>query len=66
MLFTKIEHSSLVGERTTTVAPDPVVRQSVVQGSLELAQNKPTVLGSLDIPGTTRHQEIEVVAELVH
>jgi type II secretory pathway component GspD/PulD (secretin) len=66
MLFTKIEQSSLVGERTTTVAPDPVVRQSVVQGSLELAQNKPTVLGSLDIPGTTRHQEIEVVAELVH
>ncbi|MDR3753677.1 MAG: hypothetical protein P4K93_06620 [Terracidiphilus sp.] len=66
VLRSKIEQSSLAGERTAAVAPDPIVRQSVLQGSAELAQNRPTVLGSLDIPGTTRHQEIEVSAELVH
>jgi type II secretory pathway component GspD/PulD (secretin) len=66
MLRSKIEQSSLSGEKTADVAPDPVVRQTVLEGFSELAQNKPLVLGSLDLPGTTRHQEIEVVAELVH
>jgi type II secretory pathway component GspD/PulD (secretin) len=66
MLRSKIEQSSPSGEKTAAVAPDPIVRQTVLQGSSELAQDKPTVLGALDIPGTTRHQEIEVVAELVH
>jgi len=65
MLRTKIEQSSLAGEKSATAAADPVVEQAVLQGVSELAQNKPTVLGSLDIPGTTRHQEIELVAELV-
>ncbi len=31
-----------------------------------LSQNKPLLLGSLDIPGTTRHEEVTVVAELIH
>lgn len=65
MLRSKIEQSSLAGEKTAAIAPDPIVRQSVLQGSTELAENKPIVLGSLDLPGTTRRQEIEVVAELV-
>jgi type II secretory pathway component GspD/PulD (secretin) len=66
MLRSKVEQSSVGGDKSAVVAPDPVVRQSVLQGSAKLAQNKPFVLGSLDLPGTTRHQEIEVVAELVH
>lgn len=66
MLRSKIEQSSLGGEKSAVVAPDPVVRQTVLQGSTELTEKKPLILGSLDIPGTTRHQEIEVVAEMVH
>jgi type II secretory pathway component GspD/PulD (secretin) len=66
MLRSKIEQSSLGGEKSAVVAPDPVVRQSVLQASTELTQGKPLIIGSLDLPGTTRHQEIEVVAELVH
>jgi hypothetical protein len=31
----------------------------------EMDGGKPMVLGSLDIPGSTRHEEIEVVSELV-
>jgi len=65
VLRSKIEQSSLSGGKSETVAPDPVFRQTVVQGSSELNQNKPLVLGSLDIPGTTSHQEIAVLAELV-
>ena len=30
-----------------------------------LTQGKPTLLGSLDIPGTTRHEEITVISETV-
>jgi type II secretory pathway component GspD/PulD (secretin) len=65
MLHTKIEQSSLAGEKSATTPADPVVRQTVLDGSPQLAQNKSAVLGSLDIPGTMRHQEIEVVVELV-
>ncbi|HEY1805312.1 MAG TPA: hypothetical protein VGG45_12635 [Terracidiphilus sp.] len=64
-LRTKIEQSSLADERGVASAQDPVVRQNVLDESSELSQGKPLVLGSLDLPGTTRSQEIEVVAELV-
>ncbi len=66
MLVTKVEQSNLAGEKSATIPADPIVRQNVLQGSSELAQGKPLVLGSLDLPGTTRRQEIEVVAEPVH
>lgn len=66
MLHSKVEQSSLAGEKTAAVAPDPIVRQFVLQESAELTEKKPLVLGSLDEPGTTRHQEVEVAAELVH
>ncbi|MGB0081327.1 MAG: hypothetical protein WBP90_07345 [Terracidiphilus sp.] len=66
LLRSRIEQSSLSGEKTAAIAPDPVFQQTVLQGSSELTQNKPLVLGSLDVPGTANHQEIEVLAELVH
>jgi type II secretory pathway component GspD/PulD (secretin) len=64
-LHTKIEQSSLAEEKSVSAAQDPVVRQIAFDVSSELSQGKPLVLGSLDLPGTTRRQEIEVVAELV-
>jgi len=66
MLVTKVEQSNLAGEKSATAPTDPIVRQTVLQGTSELVQGKPLVVGSLDLPGTMRHQEIEVVAELVH
>jgi hypothetical protein len=44
---------------------DPVVRQTVLEVTSALAPGKPLLLGALDFPGSTRHQEIEIVAELV-
>jgi type II secretory pathway component GspD/PulD (secretin) len=65
-LRTKIEQSSVADEKAVAGSQDPVITQLVVQETSVLAQGKPLVLGSFDIPGTSKHQEIEVVAELVH
>jgi hypothetical protein len=43
----------------------PRIKQTGFDESFQLTQGKPVVIGSLDLPGTTRRQEIEVVAELV-
>jgi type II secretory pathway component GspD/PulD (secretin) len=44
-------------------AKDPVIRQAVLDNAATLIPGKPQILGSLDIPGTTRQEQIEVVAE---
>jgi type II secretory pathway component GspD/PulD (secretin) len=64
-LHTKIEQSSLAEEKPVASAQDPVVRQTALDESSVLSLGKPLVLGSLDLPGTQRSQEIEVLAELV-
>ena len=64
-LRTKVEQSSLAEEKSGMGAQDPVIRQTVLEGTSTLALGKPLVLGSMDLPGSTRKQEIEVVAELV-
>jgi type II secretory pathway component GspD/PulD (secretin) len=65
MLHSRVELSKLAEPLSGSVARDPDIRQTVLQGTSALVPGKPLVLGSLDIPGTTRHQEVEVVAELV-
>jgi type II secretory pathway component GspD/PulD (secretin) len=64
-LNSKVEQSSIAEERSSAGAQDPIVRQTVLQGTSFLTQGKPLILGSLDIPGSTRHLDIEVVMELV-
>jgi type II secretory pathway component GspD/PulD (secretin) len=64
-LKTKVSQSSVVEDRTTvaTTMQDPVLRQSVFEGSAILTPGKPLVIGNLDIAGTTRRIEIQVIAE---
>ncbi len=64
-LNSKVEQSSIAEEKSFVGAQDPIVRQTVLQGTSFLTQGKPLILGSLDIPGSTRHLDIEVVMELV-
>jgi type II secretory pathway component GspD/PulD (secretin) len=64
-LRTKFELSSVANPSAGAGASDPDIRQTVLQETSSLMLNKPLVLGTLDLPGTTRHQEIQVVAELV-
>lgn len=62
-LSTKVEQSALADEKPGYGAGDPVVRQTRIEGVSNLTPGKSVVLGSLDVPGTTRHEEIEVSSE---
>ncbi len=64
-LRTKIEQTSPTGERTAGAVQDPVIRQTVLDATANFAAGKPLALGSIDIPGSTRHEDVEVVAEAV-
>jgi type II secretory pathway component GspD/PulD (secretin) len=64
-LSSKIAESSVAEEKSGIGPQDPIFRQTNLTGTSTLVQGKPLVLGSLDIPGSTRHQEVEVVSELV-
>jgi type II secretory pathway component GspD/PulD (secretin) len=64
-LHTKIEQSSIADEKSSVGIQDPVIRQTSLEGMSILSLGKPLVLGTLDIPGTTHQEEIEVVSELI-
>ena len=63
-LKTKAEESSIAEEKSG-VGTDPIVRQSVLDLVTNVALGKPMVLGSLDIQGSTRHLDIEVVVDQI-
>ncbi len=62
-LRSKIEQSSVAPEQSSVGAADPVVRQTVLEGTSILTPGKPLILGSIDIPGSTRHIDITVTME---
>lgn len=64
-LRSKVEQTNVADEKSGVGTQDPIVRQTVLDDTSTLAPGKPLILGSLDVPGTTRKQEIAVVAELV-
>jgi len=61
----KIEESSVSEEKSNVGIQDPIVRQTTLEAVSTFTPGKPIALGAIDIPGTTRHQDIEAVAELV-
>jgi type II secretory pathway component GspD/PulD (secretin) len=64
-LNSKVEQLSMADEKSGAGAQDPIIRQTQVQSTSFLTVGKPLILGSLDIPGSTRHVDIEVVMDLV-
>lgn len=65
-LRAKIEQSSLADSTDIAGVREPVIRQTVMEGTSVMVLGKPVMLGSLDIPGSTRHLDIEVVMETIH
>ena len=65
-LRSKIEQSDVSADKSGFGAQDPILNQTVLDGTASLTPGKPFVLGSIYVPGSTRQQEIEVVADLVH
>jgi type II secretory pathway component GspD/PulD (secretin) len=64
-LKTKVEESAVAEEKSGIGAQDPVVRQTMLEATSALTQGKPVVLGTMEMPGSTRHLEIAVTAEAV-
>ncbi len=64
-LQSKVEQSSLGQPSTIAGVQEPVVRQTVLQGTSLLSPGKPIMLGSIDVPTTTRHFDIAVVLDQV-
>ena len=62
-LRTKVEQSSAAEEKTISGINEPLIRQSVLEGTSFLTPGKPVSLGSFDIPGSTRHLDVSVVME---
>jgi hypothetical protein len=63
-LHSKVEQSSLAPSQPN-FPQDPIVRQMVLDNTTQLHVGTPVTLGSLDIPDTTRHTEVEVEIEVV-
>ncbi|HUB31287.1 MAG TPA: hypothetical protein VL967_16390 [Terracidiphilus sp.] len=64
-LRSQLEQSSLADEKSGAGMQDPVIRQTRLDDVSSLVPGRPAVLGSLDLPDSTRHEEFEVVAELI-
>ena len=64
-VYSKLEQASVAEEESGVNKTDPVIRQAVLQNTALLTIGKPVMLGSLDIPGSTRHLDIEVALEVV-
>jgi type II secretory pathway component GspD/PulD (secretin) len=64
-LKTKVEQSSVAEDKSGMGSQDPIIRQTYLEGTSFLTLGKPLLLGSLDIPGSTRHLDVEAVIEQV-
>ena len=62
-LNTSINQSSIGEEHSGAFPQDPIIRQTDLRGSSFLIPGKPLTLGSIDVPGSTHHLDIEVVME---
>jgi type II secretory pathway component GspD/PulD (secretin) len=64
-LRTTVEQSSVAPDQLAPGVENPVVRQTKLVGSAMLTLGRTVALGSLDLPGSTRHLEVSVVVEPV-
>jgi hypothetical protein len=64
-VYSRVEQTSVSEEQSTVGIKDPVIRQARLENTALLTPGKPVMLGSLDVPGSTRHLDIEVMLEVV-
>ena len=62
-LRSSVEQSSVPEDKTIAGVLEPIIRQTTLVGAAFLTPGKPLLLGSIDIPGSTRHLDVEVVME---
>ena len=59
-LNTRVEQSSIDDTQKPGSSQQPIIRQSTTQTSVKMVENKPLIIGSLDLPGSEHHLQIEV------
>ncbi len=62
-LKSNVEQSSIADEKSGVGPQDPIVRQVSMKSISILTPGKPLMLGSLDVPNSTRRLDIEVMVE---
>lgn len=62
-LRSTVEQSSVPEDKSIAGVNEPIIRQTSLAGAAFLTPGKPLMLGSIDIPGSTRHLDVEVVME---
>lgn len=65
-LRSRVEQSSVAEEKSGIGGQDPVIRQTQLDDVSTLTPGKAMVIGSLDLPDGTGHEQVEVVAEAVY
>ena len=64
MLKSSVDDSSVAPQKSDVAGTQqPIVRQTTLRGESLLTPGKPLMLGSVDIPGSTSHLDVEVVME---
>lgn len=64
-LNSKIELSGVADEKSSVGLQDPVISQTRLEGLSLFTPGKPQIIGTIEVPGTNRHQQIEVLVEPV-
>jgi type II secretory pathway component GspD/PulD (secretin) len=65
VLKSKVEQLSVAEEKSGVGGQDPIIRQTTLEGTSLLTLGKVLVVGSVDIPGSTRHVDVDAMVELV-
>lgn len=65
LLETKVEQSSVAEERSGIGTQDPLIHQTRLDEEVNVAEGKTVTIGTLDLPGSTKQEKIEVTAERV-
>ncbi len=60
VLQDKIEQSGTIQPKSGSDAPAPTLNHAVLSNATAIAEGKAAVLGSIDVPGTSVHERIEV------
>jgi hypothetical protein len=61
-LRTNVDQSAIAGEKSD-VMQQPVIRNFSLEGASFLTARKPLMLGSVDVSGSTRRLDVEVMME---
>lgn len=63
ILRTKFERSTVSDQKSTVGIQDPIIQQVSLENMSRFEPSKPLVVGTVDLPNSTRSVQIEVIAE---